>query len=87
MNALKFEEFLRKTDHTQKSIDSRVSRLKKVEELFNFNIDSIIYDKNKVISILMELKDKRLDSKNENLSNAIRAYYTCMTNDSIGRIF
>ena len=87
MNLLKFEDFLRKTDHTQKSIDSRVSRLKKVEELFNFNIDSIIYDKNKVRNILMELKEKRLDSSHENLSHAIRAYYTCMTNDSVGRIF
>lgn len=83
----KFREYLIKTGHTQKSIDSRVSRLKKVEKLFNFNIDSIIYNKNMVVSVLIELKDKSLDSKNENLSNTIRAYYTCMTNDSIGKIF
>lgn len=87
MNRIKYEDFLTLTNHTQKSIDSRISRLEKVEKIFQINIDTIIFDKVKVIKLLNDMKTLGIDTKNQNLSNAVRKYYTCMTNDEIGRIF
>lgn len=79
MNQEKFELFLKETNHTEKSINSRIARLKKVEKLFQINIDTIIDDKNKIHEILDELKTKNLDTSNQNLSNALRTYYQCIT--------
>lgn len=87
MNIQKYTDFLRKTNHTQKSIDSRIYRLEKIEKTFHLDIDTIIYDKTKVINLLVDMKTKKIDSSNQNLSNALRKYYTCMTNDELGRIF
>lgn len=80
-----FRKYLAKTKHTEKSIISRVSRLKKVEIYFELDIDSIIFNKTSVIQLLNKIK--AIDSQNQNLSNALRKYYTCMTNDEIGKIF
>ena len=83
MNKSKYEAFLRDTNHTQKGIISRVSRLEKIERCFRFDIDTIIFDKVKVINLLNEIKTLGIDSKNQNLSNAVRKYFECMTNDKI----
>lgn len=83
----KFREYLTETGHTKKSIDSRVRSLAKIEKLFHFDIDTIIFDREKVIKQLCDIKQLGIDAKNQNLSNAVRKYYTCMTKDEIGRIF
>ncbi|MBQ4269275.1 MAG: hypothetical protein IJB97_06480 [Clostridia bacterium] len=87
MNREKYILFLKETNHTEKSINSRLARLKKVEKIFQIDIDSIIYDKDKVKHLLQSLKEQNLDTTNQNLSNAVRKYYTCMTNDVLGKIF
>ena len=81
MKEIEFRIYLEQTNHTEKSILSRISRLKTVERSFHLNIDSIIFDKEKVICLLDKLKE--IDSKNQNLSNAVRKYYECMTNNVI----
>ena len=81
MNEEKFREYLTKTNHTEKSIISRISRLKKIEKLFQLNIDSIIYNKIEVVELLNKIK--AIDTKNQNLSNALRKYYECVTNNKI----
>lgn len=81
MQEINFIEYLTKTGHTKKSIVSRISRLNQIEIKFNLDIDTIIFDKEKVVNLLINLKD--LDTPNQNLSNALRHYYTCMTNEKI----
>lgn len=81
MNKEKYEIFLRQTNHTEKSIRSRIRHLEDIEKLLQINIDTIIMNRNEVILILKELKSK--DTRNQNLSNALRKYYECMTNDVI----
>ena len=56
MNQEKYKLFLTDTKHTEESIKSRVARLKKVEEIFQIDADSIIYDETKVYKILDKLK-------------------------------
>ncbi len=83
MNQEKYKLFLRNTKHTEKSIESRVARLKKVEEIFQIDVDSIIYNEAKVYEILDKLKTQNLDSSNQNLANALRVYYTCITGKTL----
>lgn len=83
MNQEKYKLFLRETNHTEQSIKSRVTRLKKVEEIFQINIDTIIYDEVKVYEILDKLKTQNLDTPNQNLANALSTYYTCITGKNI----
>lgn len=83
MNQEKYILFLRATNHTEKSINSRLARLKKIEKIFQIDIDSIIYDKDKVQHLLESLKEQNLDTTNQNLSNTVRKYYECMTGDII----
>ena len=83
MNQEKFELFLKETNHTEKSIKSRISRLKKIEDLFQLDVDDIIYDEIKITTLLHKLKAQNLDTTNQNLANALRCYYKCIT----GKIF
>ena len=83
MDKQKYELFLRKTNHTEKSIQSRIVRLKKIENIFCIDIDSIIYDKSKVIEILSDLKKLNVDTVNQNLSNAIYKYYECCNGNAL----
>ena len=83
MNQEKYILFLRETNHTEKSIKSRVARLKKVENVFQIDVDCIINDKNKVHEILDKLKIQNLDSSNQNLANALSMYYTCITGKNL----
>ena len=87
MNKTKYEHYLRSTNHTDKSIIARINNLVKVENYFQLNIDSIINDKDKVITLLREIKRFGIDTKNQNLSNTVRKYYECITGSYIGRIF
>lgn len=87
MNKLKYKAFLKETNHTEKSINSRVRNLERVERYFKMNIDVIICDKSQVINLLKEIREKNIDTKNQNMSNAIRKYYECITKDKVGRIF
>ena len=80
MNKEKYETFLRETQHTEKSITSRVARLRKVETLFQIDLDTVIHDKGKVNDLLGRLKKEKLDSSNQNLSNALRMYFECVNN-------
>ena len=84
MNQEKYELYLRTTNHTEKSINSRVARLKKIEQIFEIDIDTIIYDENKVNDLLKELKIRNLDTSNQNLSNSLRTYYKCICGKSLG---
>ena len=83
MNQQKYKLFLRETRHTEKSIQSRVARLKNIEKLFQIDIDSIIDDENKINEILDKLKTQNIDSDNQNLANALRLYYECMSEKCI----
>ena len=83
MNQEKYKLFLKDTNHTEKSIESRVARLKKVEKIFQIDVDSIIYDETKVYEILDKLKTQNLDSSNQNLANALRTYYECITGNKL----
>lgn len=85
MQEVKFIEYLTKTNHSKKSIISRVNNLKIIENKFNLHIDSIIFDKEKVVSLLLKIKN--IDTANQNLSNALRHYYTFMAEDKIERLF
>ena len=80
MNQEKYKLFLIETNHTEKSITSRIARLNKIEKLFQINIDSIINNKNKVHELLDKLKIQNFDSSNQNLANALRLYYECINN-------
>ena len=66
MNQEKFELFLKETNHTEKSIKSRISRLKKIEDLFQLDVDDIIYDEIKITTLLHKLKAQNLDTTNQN---------------------
>lgn len=83
MNQEKYKLFLRATNHTEKSIDSRVTRLRKVEKIFQIDIDSIIDDENKANEILYKLKTQNLDTSNQNLANALRTYYESITGNKL----
>ncbi len=83
MDAKKYEEYLQNNNHTEKSIKSRISRLRQLENMLNFNIDDIIKDRYKVLKLLKKLKAENLDTYNQNYSNTIRKYYKCITNDEI----
>lgn len=88
MNEIKFTKYLIETGHTKKSIVSRISKLKSIEEIFSFNIDTIIQDKRAVTELLVKIRNEKLeDRKHTPLSNSLRKYYEAMTNDHIGRIF
>ena len=88
MNDLKFREYLIKTNHTEKSIISRINKLKSIEDHFHLDIDTLISNKEKVIALLIKIRNAKIeDRRHTPLSNALRKYYNCMTNDEIGRIF
>lgn len=78
-------EYLTKTGHSKKSVLSRLNNLTFIENKLKINIDSIIFNKEKVVNLLFKIKN--IDTTNQNLSNALRHYYTFMTNDKIGRLF
>ena len=83
MNIEKYELYLRKTNHTEKSIISRIARLRKIENIFGIDIDNIIDDEDKINSLLETLKVQNLDTANQNLSNALRKYYECMNGNAL----
>ncbi len=87
MQESKFREYLTKMGHTEKSINSRVRSLAKLENFLHLDIDTIVFDREKVVKLLYDIKSLGIDTKNQNLSNALRKYYICMTNDVLGRIF
>lgn len=76
-----FKEFLFQTNHSEKSIISRVNRLKKIETLFQLNVDTIIHNENEVIQLLLQIKE--IDTKNQNYANSLRKYYECIMNNQI----
>ena len=69
MQKVKFKEYLTKTGHSKKSISSRISNLTLIENKLNVNIDSIIFNKEKVVNLLFKIKN--IDTTNQNLSNAL----------------
>ena len=83
MNIEKYELYLRKTNHTEKSIISRIARLRKIENIFGIDIDNIIDDEDKINSLLETLKVQNLDTANQNLSNSLRKYYECMNGNAL----
>lgn len=88
MNEIKFRAYLTKTGHSEKSINSRISKLRSIENYFQLNIDTIITNKERIISLLINIRNSGIEERRHTpFSNALRKYYTCMTNDEIGRIF
>ena len=97
MNATKFENYLKnKTyiskgqiqNYTTAATQKRIASLSKVEKAFNFDIDSIITDRKKVVKLLNDIRIRNLENKTHTpLSNAVRHYYECITGDKIDRIF
>ena len=88
MDEEKFRDYLLKTNHKKSATETRISKLKFVEFYFDINIDFIINDKEKVIYLLIQIRNADIeDRKHTPLSNAVRKYYECITNNRIGRIF
>ena len=88
MDEEKFKDYLLNTNHKKNATQTRISKLKFVEFYFGINIDSIINDKKKVLSLLIQIRGEDIeDRKHTPLSNAVRKYYECITGNRIDRIF
>ena len=88
MQEEEFRNYLLITNHKQIATIHRINKLKEVETFFNIDIDNIIKDKNQVVELLVKIRRARIEDREHTpLSNAVRKYYECMTNDRIGRIF
>lgn len=88
MNEKRFRDYLLKTNHTENSINSRIAKVKKLEDIFKIDMDEIANRKEQVIKLLIKIRDTGIeDRRHTPFSNAVRKYYESITNDSIGRIF
>jgi predicted DNA-binding ribbon-helix-helix protein len=61
-----------------KSVNSRMSRARKVEDTFNVNLDNIVNDDEKTYQLLRKLYEMKDISGN--LQNAVRKYYIFVNN-------
>ena len=74
--------------YTEQGINKRIVSLQKVEVELNCRLDEFIKEKDKVIEILIKIREKALETRRHTpLSNAVRLYYEFSTGDRIGRIF
>ncbi len=75
-----------------RSVSSRLSKAKKIENLLNINLDDIITDKKKLRKILLQLQTKHKESLISrpvlySMNNALRTYYTFKTNETLPKYF
>lgn len=75
-----------------RSVNSRISKAKKVEILLNINLDDVITERDSMKQILIQLK-KSCEQNNISrsmlytMSNAIRQYYTFKTGEKLPKHF
>ena len=74
--------------YTENAVNSRVGCLKKLEIIFNIDLDEKVTRRNVAIEFLKEIRNKNIeDLKHTPLSNAFRHYYKFATGDFIDKIF
>ena len=74
--------------YTENSVNSRVKCLKKLEKIFNIDIEEKIKNRDVAIKFLKEIRNRNIeDLKHTPLSNAFRHYYKFATGDFIDKIF
>ena len=97
MNTEKFINFMKNKTYIQKgeikhysikAIESRLYKLRQLEEFFNINLDEKVLNLNTGIQFLKDIRNKKIeDLAHTPYSNAFRHYFECMTSKCIGRIF
>lgn len=84
MNISEFEYFIRKTIHSEKSIESRISKGKKAEAILNMSFDEIVKDDNTMFNSLQKLH-KFENPKHTPMQNSLRHYYKMVNNKEFPR--
>lgn len=68
-----FRAFLENEGKGEKAVNSRISRLNKVEDLLGKSADIAVSNDENMLSALRSIEPE--DFKNRNLANALRKYY------------
>lgn len=79
MDEIKFEEFFKNHEYqpgktyTEKSVKTRMKRIRKVAEILNENLDLTVSTDKNMYTALLKLKDQ--DDSSRNRQNMLRLYY------------
>lgn len=84
MKISEFEHYLRKTIHSEKSIESRISKGKKAEEILNMSFDDVVKDDKTVFNSLEKLH-KHEKPEHTPMQNSLRHYYKMVNNKEFPR--
>ncbi|MCM1306043.1 MAG: hypothetical protein NC037_01260 [Bacteroides sp.] len=71
--------------YTEKSVNKRISSLRRVESGLNINIDDFISSSAETKNILMQIENNNLEKAYEHrpLQNAVRHYYKFMNGEEL----
>ena len=72
-------------EHTEKAINSRVSRAARAEDALGMDLDYVVSDDERMCRVLIKLRDSGLN-RTDNLMNALRWYYRAINGKAFPRL-
>lgn len=72
-------------EHTEKAINSRVSRAARAEDALGMDLDYVVSDDERMYRALIKLRDSGLN-RADNLMNALRWYYRAINGKAFPRL-
>ena len=72
-------------EHTEKAINSRVSRAVRAEDALGMDLDYVVSDDERMYRVLIKLRDSGLN-RTDNLMNALRWYYRAINGKAFPRL-